>query len=52
MFKFGKKKEDSKKPKVDAHPAKADNGDKIKSFIDKIDEKEGLPVMETEPTSD
>jgi hypothetical protein len=50
MFKFGKKKEDSKKPQVDAPPAKPDNGDKIKSFIDRIDEKEGLPVMETEPT--
>jgi len=50
MFKLGKKKEDSKKPKVDAPPAKSANGDKIKSFMDKIDEKEGLPVMETEPT--
>lgn len=43
MFKFGTKKED-------APPAKSGNGDRIKSFIDKIDEKEGLPMMETEPT--
>lgn len=50
MFKFGTKKEDTTKPKVDAPPAKSDNGNTIKSFIDKIDEKEGLPVMETEPT--
>lgn len=50
MFTFGKKTEDSNKPERDSPPTKSDNGDKIKSFIDKIDEKEGLPVMETEPT--